>query len=198
MTEFQSSRLLALPYDIRFLLYQHLFPAGKYINLEAGRSSLRAIEQNLSVPTAFLKTCRFLHSEASRFLYTNYLFLIVGEKRDCLANYEKLQRTLQHHAQAPVHVHPLSNGKHSQTGAILLHVGDARLFGVQARGRGVPVTVEDLKREVETGGEGGFGVMRMVYGSLWPHYGLNEAGFVLAGIVVAVLAWLWSERIFHY
>ncbi|PPJ59096.1 hypothetical protein CBER1_01664 [Cercospora berteroae] len=192
MTEPTSSRLLALPYDIRFLIYEHLFPIGKYINIEAGRNSHLKPNQDSTVPTAFLRTCRLLHAEASRYLYTNYFFLVFGEKRDCLANYEKLQRTLQLHAQSKIHVHPLSNGKHSQTGAILLTSSDA--FSVKARGRGVPVTVEDLRREVEAGKNGGLGAGRIVHDLFFVHYGMGIAGFVLAALMIAVLAWLGSGQ----
>ncbi|CAK1367995.1 unnamed protein product [Cercospora beticola] len=190
MAEPTSSRLLTLPYDIRFLIYQQLFPSGKYINIQAGRNShLRLNEEDSTVPTAFLRTCRLLHAEASRYLYTNYFFLVFGEKRNCLANYEKLQRTLQLHSQSKIHVHPLSNGKHSQTGAILLTSSDA--FSVKARGRGVPVTVEDLRREIETGEKGGFGAGRIVHDLFLAHYGMS---IVLAALMIAVLAWLCSGR----
>lgn len=192
MTEPTSSRLLAVPYDVRFLIYQHLFPTGKYINIEAGRNFHLRLNQDSRIPTAFLRTCRLLHAEASRYLYTHYFFLVFGEKRNCLANYEKLQRTLHSHAQSEIYVHPLSNGQHSQTGAILLTSSDA--FSVKARGRGVPVTVEDLRREVEACKKGGVGAGRVVHDLFLAHYGMSIVGFVLAAFMIAVLAWLCSGK----
>jgi hypothetical protein len=142
-----------------------------------------------------MRTCRQLHTEAAHFLYSstnNYLFHILGPRAACVATYGALERTLRTYAAAAaddatgaaeVHVHALTNGPHSQTGAILLHVGDASLASVGARGRGVPMSVEEMRREGEE---------EVVVGH-YHHYmdymygGLQVVGLV-AAVVVAILA----------
>jgi hypothetical protein len=116
-------------------------------------------------------------------------------------NYEELEKTLRKYGNSTVRVHPLSNGPHSQTGAILLHVGDARLASIKARGRGVPMSIDEMRLEVQSLSiAGGLRVSRRgrnwQTAALWHSSWARLIGIMLA-IAVALLAILitWRSRV---
>ncbi|KAK4500464.1 hypothetical protein PRZ48_008653 [Zasmidium cellare] len=150
----RKPHLLNLPYDIRFLVYQHLFPAsGKQIYLQAygkPHNDLHSIMQVDKQPmtTPLLLVCRQLHSEAGDYLYNTYLFNIVGRKRDVLAQYGRFLSVLERHANDEVHVDAFTNGWHSSTMCVSLHTGEGKKAMLERRERGVAKSIEEVWDEV--------------------------------------------------
>lgn len=140
--------ILDLPYDIRHLVYQHLFPRGEQIYIAATQNSLRAIIPEGKVPIELLFTSRTIYAEASEYLYNSYLFNIIGTKRNCLANYSSFLSALQDHARNEVHVDAFSNGSHSATMCLSFHAGEARVALLKRRERGEPTTIRELETEL--------------------------------------------------
>ncbi|KXS99968.1 hypothetical protein AC578_806 [Pseudocercospora eumusae] len=148
------SPFLALPFDIRYLIYQHAFPAGKQIYVQASPDVLLSIT-NERIPIALLRTCQSINREAGEYLYNNYLFNLVGRKQDCLRHYEALQKTMERYTRADVHVDAFSNGDHSKTMAIALHAGEGKVEMLKGRQRGLKKTIRQLREEVgEDPGQG--------------------------------------------
>ena len=139
-----------LPYDVRYQIYQQLFPRSPQIYLGVvGNNNLKAIiPEGQVVPLELLLTSRAIHAEAIEYLYNNYLFNIIGTKRDCLANYKSFLRTLEKYARNEVHVHAFSNGSHSATICISLLAGDARMSLLKRRERGEPKAIADIESEI--------------------------------------------------
>lgn len=140
--------LLSLPYDVRHLVYQNLFPQCAQIYLLAGGSELRIMNQEDSLPPSILRVCRLLHQEAAEYLYNNYLFNVVGLKQDCLALYKPFLRTFEKHSRQLPRVDAFSNGDHSATMCVSVQAGNARLSILDSRRRGKPRSLEDLLEEV--------------------------------------------------
>ncbi|KXT11936.1 hypothetical protein AC579_8570 [Pseudocercospora musae] len=138
---------LALPYDVRFLIYQNAFPAGKQIYIQASPDAIHSITTS-SVPISLLSTCHSMDREAGEYLYNNYLFNLVGRKQDCLKHYETLQKTMEKYTRAHVHVDAFSNGDHSKTMAIALHAGEGKVEMLKRRERGLKKTIRQLREEV--------------------------------------------------
>jgi hypothetical protein len=145
--------LLELPYDIRFLIYQRLFPPSEqiYIQVQNG-GKLRAIladsgSEPGTICTPILRSCKALYAEATGYLYNNYLFNIVGIKSDCLSHYKPFLATLEKHARNEVRVNAFSNGEHSATMCISLQAGDAKMTVLNRRRRGQPKAIEQLEKE---------------------------------------------------
>lgn len=146
--------LCSLPYDIRHLIYQHVFPSGQQIYVQAfGSNGLQSIHPQHGIPIESFRACRLLNDEASGFLYNNYLFNIIGLKKDCLAAYEAFVHTAQKYARREVRVHAFSNGTHSKTMCISVHAGDGKLGIVERRERGVLKDISELEHEVFLDGE---------------------------------------------
>ncbi len=141
------SRLLALPYDIRYLIYKELFPREEQIYLHAYEKTLRTISPAGTIAANVLLVCRQLHVEAGGFLYNGYLFNLVGTKNDCLANYKPFLRTLRKYARDEVNINAFSNGDHSTTICLSLQAGDARMGILNRRRRGEPKTLQELQVE---------------------------------------------------
>lgn len=208
MTQGQAS-FVSLPYDIRFLIYQHLFPPGHQIYIQAlsfapTRSPRTALLHAInppgySIPTNFLLTNRQLHQEASEYLYNSYLFNIVGLKPDCLAGYERLADVIRKYAREEVHVDAFSNGEHSQTMCMSLYCGEDKSDAVSKRKRGLFVSIRDMTEEcrargLNTGGNEGFR-WRSEWERWWERASLvaEDNAFlaiVATAIVVAVFAYL--------
>jgi hypothetical protein len=155
ITESQPLTLLSLPYDVRFLIYQHLFPSPPQIYLQAGRDgSVIAIIAEGTFPTGLLLTCSAIHSEAAGYLYNTYLFNLIGTKQDCLSSYKGFLNTLRKYAREEVHLNAFTNGVHSDTMCISLHTGDGKMAILRGRRRGVETTLGEIRREVRAvGGE---------------------------------------------
>lgn len=60
--------ILDLPYDVRYLVYQHLFPRGEQIYIGATQNDLKAIIPEGKVPIELLFTSRAIYTEASEYL----------------------------------------------------------------------------------------------------------------------------------
>ena len=140
--------LLDLPYDIRYLIYQHLFPRSEQIYIGVIQNGLRAIIPEGRVPIELLLTSHAIYAETSDYLYNSFLFNIIGTKRDCLANYAGFLSTLRNHAREEVHVNAFSNGSHSATMCLSIQAGLARMALLKRRERGEPTTIRKLEKEV--------------------------------------------------
>ena len=137
-----------LPYDVRHRIYHHLFPQDQQIYIQVSDTRLVHLGARGQFPVELLHTCRALSLEASEYIYNKYLFNIVGSKHRCLRVYQGFLDTVKKHARDVVHLHALSNGEHSATMCISIHVGDGRLATVDRRGRGERRDIEDLKSEL--------------------------------------------------
>jgi len=142
-----APHLLSLPYDIRYLIYQHLFPPEEQIYIQALGTTLRSILPEDGLPINALRVCHQLNAEASGYLYNSYLFNIVGTKKECLSAYQPFLKNLRKHAQHNVRVNAFSNGEHSATMCISLQAGDARMGILKRRRRGEPKAISELEQE---------------------------------------------------
>ncbi|KAK5123859.1 hypothetical protein LTR85_002055 [Meristemomyces frigidus] len=143
-----TARILALPYDVRYLIYQHIFPPGEQIYIQAHGNALQSILPEDGLPTDALLVCRQINEEASGYLYNNYLFNIVGTKKDCLASYETFLEPLRKHARHEVRIDAFSNGEHSSTMCISLRAGDAKDGVLNRRARGQHKSIGEVEREL--------------------------------------------------
>jgi hypothetical protein len=181
--------LLALPYDIRHVIYQELFqPYGRQIYIQATADSLISITPDQAIPTALLRTCRQLHLEATEYLYSHYLFNIIGKKEACLARYGSFLRTVKQHANDEVHVDAFSNGPHSATMCISIHAGRGKAGILTKRDRGVRMSIAEVQREVVSR-TGMIGVTLLALRELYFRYGW------LLYALTAIIALLISVRL---
>lgn len=116
--------------------------------IQATRRTLTSITPDQAIPTALLRTCRQLHLEAAEYLYSRYLFNIIGRKEDCLARYGPFLRTMSKHVNDEVHVDAFSNGPHSATMCISMHSGNGKIEILNRRDRGVRRTIEEMQLEM--------------------------------------------------
>ncbi|KAK3641034.1 hypothetical protein LTR56_008422 [Elasticomyces elasticus] len=142
-----SPTLLSLPYDIRYLIYQQLFPLDGQIYIQAYDKTVHTISPAGTISANILLANRQLGKEAGGFLYNGYLFNLVGTKQDCLANYKPFLRTLRKYARNEVNINAFSNGDHSATMCLSLQVGDAKMGILNRRRRGEPKTIGELQDE---------------------------------------------------
>ena len=140
--------LLSLPYDIRYQIYKHLFPAENQIYIQVLDQKLQGRTIKRKVPTNLLLTCRALHIEAGDYLYSSYLFNIIGDKRLVLSMYQPFVDTTKKYARDEVRVEALSNGSHSSTMCMSIYAGDAKKAIINRRERGEPKAIHDLEQEV--------------------------------------------------
>ena len=140
--------LLALPYDIRYKIYEHLFPPGKQIYIQVLGQTLRSITPEHGIPTNLLATCKALNTECSEYLYHNYLFNIIGNKQHCLSAYKDFLSIVKKYARNEVHVNAFSNGSHSSTMCLSIHCGEGRTAMLRRRERGEPKAIDELEKEV--------------------------------------------------
>lgn len=178
--DFQS-----LPYDIRHLIYRHIFPPTNQIYIQSIGSKLIGITPDHKIPTALLRTNNFLHKDSSEYLYNTYLFNIIGTKSDCLRAYPTFLATTKKHSRAPVRVDCFSNGMHAATACLSIQAGIGKLALLQRRERGVPIEVAELEREVRT--------KSAVDGSGAWNSSLSRLQLVAAtvlAVAVALLSWL--------
>ncbi|KAK5735281.1 hypothetical protein LTR17_008288 [Elasticomyces elasticus] len=142
-----SPTLLALPYDVRYLIYQQLFPPDEQIYIQAYDKTVHTISPAGTISANILLANRQLGKEAGSFLYNGYLFNLVGTKQDCLANYKPFLRTLRKYARSEVNINAFSNGDHSATMCLSLQAGDAKMDILNRRRRGEPKTFRELQDE---------------------------------------------------
>jgi hypothetical protein len=149
-----SLHLLRLPYDIRHLIYQHLFPTEAQIYIQVDlRSSLyrRLAVTEHDFSTSLLRTSRQLNEEASAYLHSMYVFNIIGPKRDCLVVYEGFLNTMRKYARPGCEpcATAFGNGSQSGTMCISLHSGAGATAVVQQRQRGERMTIDEARRGVQ-------------------------------------------------
>ena len=140
---------LGLPYDIRHQIYEHLFPPGPQIYIQVlGQTLQNMVPGRCRLPARLLLTCRAINEEASEYLYSRYLFNIIGTKQQCLCVYKDFLQTAEKHARDTVHVNAFSNGAHSSTMCISIHSGEGRTALLKRRERGEPKPIDELEKEV--------------------------------------------------
>jgi len=140
--------LLSLPYDIRWIIYSHLFPSLRQIYLMASKESINPMMRPGSLSTGILLTCHQLHSEASDYLFNNYLFNIIGYKKHCMAHYKPLYELMQRHAKHGANVEILDNGTLSSTVCVSIHAKAGHVEAMlHVRQRGVPRDLHEVEKE---------------------------------------------------
>lgn len=154
--------LLSLPYDIRHLIYQHLFPREQQIYIQAFGNELRSILPEWPIPTEVLSVCRQINHEASEYLYNGYLFNVIGTKKDCLANYERFLTTLRKHGRYEPRIDAFTNGEHSTTMCISLQAGSGKVDLLQRRRRGQPTDIRSMQLESTSSQRGLYQVLRSI------------------------------------
>jgi hypothetical protein len=140
--------LLALPYDVRWIIYSHLFPSLRQVYLMASKESINPMMRPGSLSTGILLTCHQLHAEASDYLFNNYLFNIIGYKKHCMAHYKPLYKLMQRYAKHGANVEILDNGTLSSTACVSIHAKDGHVEAMlHVRQRGVPRELKEVEKE---------------------------------------------------
>jgi hypothetical protein len=140
--------LLSLPYDIRWMIYSHLFPSLRQIYLMASKESINPMMRPGSLSIGILLTCRQLHSEASDHLFNNYLFNIIGYKKHCMAHYKPLYELMERYAKHGANVEILDNGTLSSTACVSIHAKNGHVEAMlHVRQRGVPRDLKEVEEE---------------------------------------------------
>jgi hypothetical protein len=140
--------LLSLPYDIRFIIYSHLFPSLRQVYLMASKESINPMMRPGSLSIGILLTCHQLHSEASDYLFNNYLFNIIGYKKHCMAHYKPLYELMERHAKHGANVEILDNGELSSTACVSIHAKNGHVETMlHVRQRGVPRDLQEVEKE---------------------------------------------------
>lgn len=183
----------SLPYDVRHLIYQNLFPDVKslYIQSSSERLQVYMAPDSNRIPTSLLRVSRAVYREASEYLYNTYLFNIVGVKQDCLATYSTFERTLRRHARHEVHVDMFSNGAHSQTMCVSLRAGDSRRQMLEERARGEKKELEEVRKEiVQAANQVWSDWIALVLGP----WSSPMAWLALIAVLVALCAWILRDQ----
>jgi hypothetical protein len=140
--------LLSLPFDIRYLIYSHLFPELRQLYLMASRDSIHPMMRPGSLSMSIFLTCRQLQLEASGYLFNNYLFNIIGYKKHCMANYKPINLLVERYAKHGSSIEILDNGALSSTACVSIHAKGGRVEAVlQVRQRGVTRNLEEVEKE---------------------------------------------------
>ena len=153
--------LLDLPYDIRHLIYSHLFPRVPSLSIilsdppgsTYGKVYLcnvfRLNEAVNQLPTQLFLVNRGIHTEACEYFYHSYLFNLIGDKADCLAVYQGFADVVRKHARGEeVNVHALSNGEFSGTMCVSIQVGEVGVECLRKRKSGIYRSWEQIRLEV--------------------------------------------------
>jgi hypothetical protein len=140
--------LLSLPYDVRYLIYSHLFPSLRQLYLMASRESIHPMMRPGSLSMDIFLTCRQLRLEASGYLYNNYLFNIIGYKKYCMAQYRPINLLVERYAKHGSSIEILDNGLLSSTACVSIHAKGGRVEAVlQVRQRGKTRNLEEVEKE---------------------------------------------------
>lgn len=140
--------LLSLPYDVRYLIYSHLFPSLRQIYLMASRESIHPMMSPGSLGMDIFLTCRQLHLEASGYLFNNYLFNIIGYKKYVMTQYRPINLLVERYAKHGSSIEILDNGLLSSTACVSIHAKGGRVEAVlHVRQRGVTRNLEEVEKE---------------------------------------------------
>ncbi|GAB7335164.1 hypothetical protein MBLNU13_g06996t1 [Cladosporium sp. NU13] len=140
--------LLFLPYDVRWIIYSHLFPSLRQVYLMASKEGINPMMRPGSLSTDILLTCHQLHAEASDYLFNNYLFNIIGYKKHCMAHYKPLYKLMERYAKHGANVKILDNGTLSSTACVSIHAKEGHVEAMlQVRKRGVPRDLQEVEKE---------------------------------------------------
>ena len=127
--------LLTLPYDIRCLVYSHLFPESTQIYLFAHKDGLHpGLTAGGMLPVQVLRVCQQMNLEAAEYLYNHYLYNVLGHKKHCIAHYKTIYNALQRFARHGAGIDVLDNGLLSVTACISLFAKGGKIE-TMARGR---------------------------------------------------------------
>lgn len=141
--------LLSLPYDIRWIIYSHLFPSLQQVYLMASKEGINPMMRPGSLKPDIFLTCRQLQAEASDYFFNNYLFNIIGYKQHCMAHYKPLYELMDRYAKHGASVEVLDNGTLSSTACVTIHAKDGHVEAtLRARRRGVPRDLKEVEEEV--------------------------------------------------
>lgn len=184
----RRTHLLMLPYDIRHLVYEHLFPDSQQLYIQAfSTDACVMLPAGMSLPTNLLLVCRQLHREASEFLYNGYLFNLVGTRKDCLRLHKSFLTVLETYARTAPKVDAFSNGAHSSTVCISMQAGSAKADLLRRRGRGQPRELCDLETEEASVKAPRYAWVRMVFPTNGWVFAFGLGGLVLAIIIAGSL-----------
>lgn len=140
--------LLSLPYDIRHLIFGHLFPTLRQLYLMADRDSIHLMMSPGSLSMNIFLTCRQLRMEASDYLFNNYLFNIIGYKKYCMIHYKPINLMMERYAKNGSSLEFLDNGVLSSTACVSIHAKGGRVEAMlQARQRGVTRDLGEVEKE---------------------------------------------------
>lgn len=140
--------LLSLPYDIRWIIYSHLFPSLRQIYLMAERERLYPMMRPGSLAMDIFLTCRQLQAEASDYFFNNYLFNIIGYKKYCMAKYKPVNFLMERYAKHGSNIEILDNGNLSSTACVSIHAKGGHVEAMlHVRQRGVQRDLKEVEEE---------------------------------------------------
>jgi hypothetical protein len=140
--------LLSLPFDIRWIVYSHLFPSLRQIYLMASKESVNPMMRPGSLGTDVFLVCRQLQAEASDYLFNNYLFNIIGYKKHCMAHYKPVYELVERYAKHGVNIEILDNGNLSSTACVSIYAKEGHVEAVlHVRQRGVQRDLKEVEEE---------------------------------------------------
>lgn len=153
----------------------------------ASRESINPMMRPGSLSTGILLTCHQLHSEASDFLFNNYLFNIIGYKKHCMAHYKPLYNLTERYAKHGANVEILDNGTLSSTACVSIHAKDGHVEAMlHVRQRGVPRDLQEFEEEAAQLPEVGDRPVVHLYGPFVARL-INCISFVVEGITKSVV-----------
>jgi hypothetical protein len=140
--------LMSLPYDIRWIIYSHLFPSLRQVYLMASKESVSPMMRPGSLGTDVFLVCRQLQAEASGYLFNNYLFNIIGYKKYCMAHYKPVYKLVERYAKHGANIEILDNGDLSSTACVSIYAKEGHVEAVlHVRKRGVQRDLKEVEEE---------------------------------------------------
>lgn len=148
VTDERPLHLLALPYDIRWLIYGHLFPWSNHIYLIAHKEGLHHMLAEGSLPMHLFTICRQINTEAGEYLYNKYLFNVIGHKKHCIDHYRTIFELLDRYAQNGADVDVLDNGLLSVTACVSMFARGGKIETMaRSRQRGARRDLHEVEAE---------------------------------------------------
>jgi hypothetical protein len=151
--EYQSrprGSFLALPFDLRYMVYEEIFPASRLIYLGMGKDGrLHGVTPLGGIPLGFMSACHQLRRETNEYLFNRYLFNVVGDKRDCLENHPYFCELIRRWARGVVHIDAFSEGVRFHNVCVALHAGEGHVARVRKIDGGVHRSMQRIRWEVQ-------------------------------------------------